>query len=91
MAKTAIVILNWNGKKFLSQFLPILINNTKNTDSEIIIADNDSKDDSIEYLNSNYPEIKQIILDKNYGFTGGYNRALAQIDSEYFVLLNFKR
>ncbi|OFX27468.1 MAG: glycosyl transferase family 2 [Bacteroidetes bacterium GWA2_31_9b] len=88
MAKTAIVILNWNGKKFLSQFLPILINNTKNTDSEIIIADNDSKDDSIEYLNSNYPEIKQIILDKNYGFTGGYNRALAQIDSEYFVLLN---
>jgi len=68
--------------------LPVLINNTKNTDSEIIIADNDSKDDSIEYLNSTHPEIKQIILDKNYGFTGGYNRALAQIDSEYFVLLN---
>jgi len=88
MAKTAIVILNWNGKKFLSQFLPVLISNTKNTDSEIIIADNDSKDDSIEYLNSTHPEIKQIILDKNYGFTGGYNRALAQIDSEYFVLLN---
>ncbi|OFX83826.1 MAG: glycosyl transferase family 2 [Bacteroidetes bacterium GWF2_33_16] len=88
MAKTAIVILNWNGKKFLSEFLPILINNSRNTDSEIIIADNDSKDDSIAFLNLNYPEIRQIILDKNYGFAGGYNRALSQVDAQYFVLLN---
>ncbi len=88
MVKTAIVILNWNGKKFLSQFLPYLIQNTQNTDSEIIIADNNSSDDSIEFLNTNYPAIRQIILDKNYGFAGGYNRALNQIDAKYFVLLN---
>lgn len=88
MIKTAIVILNWNGKKFLAQFLPSLIQNTQNTDSVIIIADNDSKDDSIEFLKTNYPDIKQIIFDKNFGFTGGYNRALAQIEAEYFVLLN---
>lgn len=88
MIKTAIVILNWNGKKFLSQFLPYLIQNTQNTDSEIIIADNNSTDDSIEFLNTNYPTIRQVILDKNYGFAGGYNRALNQIEAKYFVLLN---
>jgi len=88
MVKTAIVILNWNGKKILSQYLPILIQNTQNTDTEIIIADNDSKDDSIAFLHSNYPQLRQIILDKNYGFAGGYNRALNQIEAKYFVLLN---
>ena len=88
MLKTAVVILNWNGKKFLEQFLPILIKNTSDPDTEIIIADNDSKDDSIDFLNKNYPTLRQIILDKNYGYTGGYNRALKQIEAEYFVLLN---
>ena len=88
MLKTAVVILNWNGKKFLEQFLPILIKNTSDPDTEIIIADNDSKDDSIDFLNKNYPTLRQIILDKNYGYTGGYNRALKQIGAEYFVLLN---
>ncbi|HAN17954.1 MAG: glycosyl transferase family 2 [Bacteroidetes bacterium GWC2_33_15] len=88
MPKTAIVILNWNGMDFLSRFLPALIRHTQNTDSEIIIADNNSKDNSIEFLNSSYPGVRQIILDKNYGYTGGYNKALAQIDAQYFVLLN---
>jgi Predicted glycosyltransferases len=54
----------------------------------IIIADNNSTDNSIEWLKTNYPHIQTIILDKNYGFTGGYNRALNQIDAEYFILLN---
>lgn len=88
MLKTAVVILNWNGKFFLEKFLPTLINNTTDPDSEIIIADNASTDGSIEFLNEFYPGIKQILFDKNYGFTGGYNKALAQIDAEYFVLLN---
>jgi GT2 family glycosyltransferase len=88
MLKTAVVILNWNGEKFLKQFLPSLIKNTPDPETEIIIADNDSKDDSIAFLNENYPELRQIILDKNYGYTGGYNRALMQIEAEYFVLLN---
>ncbi len=88
MLKTAIVILNWNGKKYLEQFLPTLIKYTDDPNTEIIIADNASKDDSVDFLNKNYPELRQIILDKNYGYTGGYNKALNQIEAEYFVLLN---
>ena len=88
MLKTAIVILNWNGKKYLEQFLPALIKYTQDPETEIIIADNASKDDSIDFLNKSYPELRQIILDKNYGYAGGYNKALNQIEAEYFVLLN---
>lgn len=88
MIKTAIVILNWNGKNFLEKFLPTLIKNTPKEDTEIIIADNNSTDNSIEFLNKNYKDLRQIIFDKNYGFTGGYNKALDQIDAQYFVLLN---
>ena len=88
MLKTAVVILNWNGKKYLEQFLPSLIRNTNCDNTEIIIADNNSKDDSINFLKKNYPDLRLIEFDKNYGFTGGYNKALDQIDAEYFVLLN---
>lgn len=88
MLKTAVVILNWNGKKYLQLFLPELIKNTQDKNTEIIIADNNSTDDSIEFLNTNYPKLRLIQLDKNYGFTGGYNKALNQIDAQYFVLLN---
>ena len=88
MIKTAVVILNWNGKKYLEKFLPALVKYTSNPDSEIIIADNDSKDDSISFLNKEYPSIRTILFDKNYGFTGGYNKALEQIDAQYYVLLN---
>ena len=88
MIKTAVVILNWNGKRFLEEFLPILIKNTQNQEAEIVIADNNSKDGSIDFLNDNYPDLRQICFDQNYGFTGGYNRALKQIEAKYFVLLN---
>ncbi len=88
MLKTAVVILNWNGKKYLEQFLPILIGHTKAPNTEIIIADNHSKDDSLDFLSKNYPDIRQLNFDQNYGFTGGYNKALDQIEAEYFVLLN---
>ena len=84
----SIVILNWNGEKFLKKFLPILINNTKTDDIEIVVADNGSTDNSIELLKSTFTQVRTIILDKNYGFAGGYNKELTQIDSEYFVLLN---
>ncbi len=88
MLKTAVVILNWNGKKYLENFLPGLVKNTQGNNAEIIIADNNSTDGSIEFLNDKFPDIRQIALDKNYGFTGGYNRALNQLKAEYFVLLN---
>ncbi len=88
MIKVAIVILNWNGKGFLEQFLPVLVASTKYEGAKIIIADNASTDNSIEYLNTAFPQIKTLILDKNYGFAGGYNKALEQIKAEYYVLLN---
>lgn len=96
MDKAAVVILNWNGEKFLKKYLPALVANTPshlpspdgNSGVSIIVADNSSSDNSIAFLQENYPQIKIIQLDRNYGFTGGYNRALAQVEAEYFILLN---
>ena len=84
--KVAVVILNWNGKSFLEQFLPSVVKYSNN--AQIIVADNNSSDDSVSFLKDNYPEIEIILLDKNYGFAGGYNKALKQVDAEYYVLLN---
>ena len=91
--KTAIVILNWNGIEFLKGFLPGLVKsvsleNGTSADDEVIIADNASEDGSMEWLAENYPGLRTIRFDRNYGFTGGYNRALAQIDAQYYLLIN---
>ncbi len=86
--KTAIVILNWNGKNFLEQFLPSVVENSQEEGTQIFVADNGSSDDSVDFLKKKYPEIQLILLDKNYGFAEGYNRALNLIDAKYFVLLN---
>ncbi len=86
--KTAVVILNWNGKKYLEQFLPPLVKYSQGDDIQIVVADNGSKDDSVSFLKKSYPDIKLLEFDKNYGFTGGYNKALFQLEAEYFVLLN---
>lgn len=88
MQKVAVVILNWNGEKFLKKFLPNIINNTVTPGVDVIIADNGSTDGSTLFLEENFPAIKIIKLDKNYGFASGYNLALKQVESEYFVLLN---
>ncbi len=88
MNTVSIVILNWNGKEFLNQFLPALLRYSDHPGAEIVIADNGSTDDSVPFLKKHYPEIKLLILDENYGFSGGYNRALEQLDSTYFLLLN---
>jgi len=85
--KVAIVILNWNGKSFLEKYLPFAIR--YNADySEIIIADNDSSDDSVDFLKKNYPDLRIIINKENGGFAKGYNDALSKVDAEYYVLLN---
>ena len=85
----SVVILNWNGKKYLEEFLPFLVESVKDMpEAEIVVADNASTDDSVEFLRKNYPTIRTDVLDKNYGFSGGYNRALEKIKSEYYVLLN---
>lgn len=85
--KTAVVILNWNGKKFLEKFLPGVIRHSYPL-AEIIIADNASSDDSLPYLEKNYPEIRIIRLNKNFGFAGGYNMALKQVEADNYILLN---
>lgn len=84
--KVAIVILNWNGRNFLEQFLPTVIEYSNG--AEIIIADNNSKDDSVSFLRNNFPGVRLILLEKNTGFTGGYNKALQQVQSDIYVLLN---
>ena len=87
MTKVAIVILNWNGKQMMMSYLPSVIQYSRE-EASIIVADNASTDGSVQWLREHHPEVRVIELDKNYGFAEGYNRALAQIDAEYFVLLN---
>ena len=87
MPTVAVVILNWNGKKYLEQFLPSLIDHT-GSDAEIVVADNASTDDSISFLTTNYPAIRVIQNTTNGGFARGYNLALKQVEADYYVLLN---
>ena len=84
----AVVILNWNGLNMLQTYLPTLIGRTSLPGTFIVVADNGSTDGSVAWLRAEYPEIRTLCFDKNYGFTGGYNRALREIDADYYVLLN---
>lgn len=86
MKSIAIVILNWNGRTMLERFLPSVIANSEGT--RVIVADNGSSDDSVAFLRQQYPTLQLILLDKNYGFAEGYNRALQEVDADYYVLLN---
>lgn len=85
--KVAVVILNWNGRKFLERFLPPLLEHT-GSDADIIVADNASTDDSVTFLKTNYPTVQIIQNDVNGGFARGYNLALREVEADYFVLLN---
>lgn len=83
----AVVILNYNGIQFLEKFLPFVIASTY-PNKRIIVADNCSQDASVDFLQKNFPSVEIIQNGKNYGFAEGYNRALRQISSDYYVLLN---
>lgn len=85
MDKVAIVILNWNGRKMMEQYLPSVIAHSQG--ATIYVADNASTDNSLEWLHI-YNKVKTIVLDQNYGFADGYNRALKQVEAEYYILLN---
>lgn len=85
--RTAVVILNWNGRKYLEQFLLPLIQYS-NGEAEIIVADNASNDDSITFLEINFPSIRIIRNPSNEGFARGYNLALKQVEADYYILLN---
>ena len=88
MKRVAVVILNYNGKKFLEEFLPNVIANTDASLADIVVADNASTDGSKEFMRERFPEIRLIDNGSNGGFATGYNLALRQIEAEYFVLLN---
>ncbi|MDB4285959.1 glycosyltransferase family 2 protein [bacterium] len=85
--KVTILILNWNGRKWLEKFLPSVTKTTYKP-LHILIADNGSTDDSLEFLKTHYPQIEILVFDKNHGFTGGNNLALPYIKTPYFALLN---
>ena len=82
-----IVILNWNGAEHLRRFLPSVVAAAP-AGVEVIVADNGSTDDSLGVLEREFPAVGRIVLDRNYGFAGGYNRALEYLDADYFILLN---
>ncbi|MDX5423172.1 MAG: glycosyltransferase family 2 protein [Hymenobacteraceae bacterium] len=83
---TAIVILNWNGLRFLQEFLPSVVEHSAGC--EVIVADNASTDGSVAFLQECFPQVRLIQLPENYGFCEGYNKALRQVQAKYYVLLN---
>ena len=87
MDKLAIVILNWNGAKMLRLYLPGVVQYSRD-EATVYVADNASTDDSVALLREHFPEVRLILLDRNWGFADGYNRALAQVEAQYYLLLN---
>ena len=87
MDKVAIVILNWNGAKMMRQYLLTVLNYSRD-EATVYVADNASTDDSLDLLRREFPEVKTIVLEKNWGFAEGYNKALKDIEAEYYLLLN---
>jgi GT2 family glycosyltransferase len=85
--KVAVVIIHWNRKNLLEQFLPFLVKSTY-SNLEIVVADNNSDDDSIAFVQSHYPLITIVKNDDNFGYAGGYNHALKHVTADYFILLN---
>ena len=90
--KVAVVILNWNGEQMLRQFLPSVVKHSilpeTLGEAVVYVADNGSTDGSLVLLDAEFPMVRTIIFEENYGFADGYNRAFEQIDAEYAVLLN---
>lgn len=85
--KVAVVILNWNGVKHLREFLPSVLASTW-PNLDIIVGDNGSTDESVAFLQQNFPSVQIVQNDQNYGFTGGYNRVLEKVEADYLILLN---
>ncbi len=83
----AVVILNWNGRKFLEKFLPSVMSSEYDNLS-VVVADNASTDDSVSFLQANYASVKIIKNVLNEGFAKGYNTALRQVSADYYILLN---
>ena len=87
MEKVAIVILNWNGEKMLRQYLSSVLQYSSE-EAAVYVADNASTDGSMAMLRVDFPDVRLIELEKNWGFAEGYNKALREIEAEYYLLLN---
>ncbi|MGK6352908.1 glycosyltransferase family 2 protein [Parapedobacter sp. DT-150] len=85
--RVAVVILNWNGRFFLENFLPSIYN-THYPNVEFVVGDNASTDDSIVFVMTHYPNVRIVRNDRNLGYAGGYNEVLKRVNADYFVLLN---
>ena len=89
MAKrVAVIILNWNGEKLLREFLPSVVKNTNTDLGRVVVVDNHSTDGSWIRLEQEFPDVERVLFEDNFGFAGGYNRAIEMIEAEYVVLLN---
>ena len=88
MKKLAVIILNWNGQKLLEEFLPIALRHTSGPEVDLFVADNGSTDGSPDWVEREFPNIKLLRLDRNYGFAEGYNRVIAATNYPYTILLN---
>jgi len=88
MKPVAVIILNWNGAKLLRKYLPTVLNGTNADIADVIVADNGSSDESLDVLKTDFPHVKTLVFDKNYGFAGGYNKAIELTGYQYTVLLN---
>ena len=88
MKKLGVIILNWNGLDLLKKFIPTAVEFTVSDSRDLIVADNGSTDASVEWLEKEFPQVRIIALDRNYGFAEGYNRAIQAAEYEYVVLLN---
>ena len=86
MQSLSVVLLNYNGKTYLEKFLPSVVKYSAT--NEVVVVDNGSTDDSVDFLKANFPKIKLIEFDENHGFCGGYNKAIPLVDAEFVVLLN---
>ena len=84
----SVIILNWNGERLLREFLPSVVANTQGPEVEVIVADNGSTDSSLKVMCEEFPNVKIMTFDENLGFSGGYNRAIAEVESEFVILLN---
>lgn len=86
--RVAVIILNWNGEKLLREFLPSVVRNTNSEIGKVIVVDNHSTDGSWKCLEREFPSVERILFEQNFGFAGGYNRAIEMVEAKYVVLLN---
>lgn len=88
MKPVAVIILNWNGAALLRRYLPSVLASTNSTIADVIVADNGSTDDSVKVLKEEFPTVKTLIFDENWGFAEGYNKCVSLTGYKYTVLLN---